>query len=214
MAKETDTDLSQELAQAASGAAAMTQRAELMTRFETEALPLLDTIYGGAMRLTRDPQQAEDLTQETFAKAFASFHQFQAGTNIKAWLFRIMQNTFISNYRKVANAPLETSVDELEDWQLAQLETSANTAMPSAESEALRNLPDGEVLTALMDLPEEFRTAVYLADAEGFAYSEISEILGVPMGTVMSRIHRGRKRLREALHDHAVELGIIKAVTS
>ncbi len=214
MAKETGADLSQELAQAATGAAAIAQRAELMARFESEALPLLDTIYGGAMRLTRDPQQAEDLTQETFAKAFANFHQFQAGTNIKAWLFRIMQNTFISSYRKVANAPLETSVDDLEDWQLAQLEASANTAMPSAESEALRNLPDGEVLNALLDLPEEFRTAVYLADAEGFAYTEIAEILGVPMGTVMSRIHRGRKRLREALRDHAIEVGIIKAVTS
>ena len=214
MAKDAESSLTQELARAANGSAAIAQRAELMQRFESDALPLLDIIYAGAMRLTRDPQLAEDLTQETFAKAFAAFHQFQAGTNLKAWLFRIMQNTFISNYRKASTQPLETSVDDLQDWQLSQLEAAAETALPSAEFEAMRNIPDGEVLNALLELPEEFRQAVYLADAEGFSYSEIAEILGVPMGTVMSRIHRGRKRLREALADHARELGIIKAVKS
>jgi RNA polymerase sigma-70 factor (ECF subfamily) len=194
----------------AQGALALAQRDELIARFEAEALPLLDTLYAGAVRLTRDPIAAEDLVQETFTKAFAAFHQYQDGTNLKAWMFRILQNTFISQYRKDVKAPFQTSVDELEDWQLSQLEASADTAMPSAEAEALKALPDGQVLDALLSLPEEFRTAVYLADAEGFSYAEIADIVGVPMGTVMSRIHRGRKRLRELLRDHAIELGIVK----
>jgi RNA polymerase sigma-70 factor (ECF subfamily) len=206
--------MANEVVRAANPMDGETQRALLQQRFEAEALPLLDTIYAGAMRLTREQQAAEDLTQETFAKAFAAFHQFQEGTNIKAWLFRILQNTFISQYRKTANAPLESSVDQLEDWQLSQLEATAETALPSAEYEALRAMPDGEVLKALQDLPEEFRTAVYLADAQGFSYTEIADIVGVPLGTVMSRIHRGRKRLRIALAAHARELGIIKEVKS
>lgn len=193
------------------GALVLDQRADLMLRFERDALPLLDTLYSGALRLTRDPHQAEDLVQETFTKAFAAFASFEEGTNIKAWLFRIMQNQFITNYRKASRQPLESQIDDLQDWELSRLEAAADTATPSAEAEALRALPDGEVLQALLALPEEFRTAVYLADAEGFSYAEIADIVGVPLGTVMSRIHRGRKRLRETLRDHAVEMGITSA---
>jgi RNA polymerase sigma-70 factor (ECF subfamily) len=183
--------------------------AELRERFERDALPLMDMLYSGALRLTRHEADAEDLLQETFAKAFAAFHQYEDGTNIKAWLFRILQNTYISSYRKTSKEPFKSSVDDLEDWELSRLEAVSNTAAPSAEVEALRNLPDKVVVQAIHALPEEFRTPVFLADAEGFAYSEIAEILDVPMGTVMSRIHRGRKRLREALREHAIELGII-----
>ena len=194
-----------------SGALVLDQRADVLARFERDALPLLDTLYSGALRLTRDPHQAEDLVQETFAKAFAAFSSFEDGTNIKAWLFRIMQNQFITNYRKAARQPLESQIDDLQDWELSKLEAAADTATPSAEAEALRALPDGEVLQALLELPEEFRTAVYLADAEGFSYAEIADIVGVPLGTVMSRIHRGRKRLRESLRAHAIEMGITSA---
>jgi RNA polymerase sigma-70 factor (ECF subfamily) len=184
---------------------------DLRERFERDALPLMDMLYSGAMRLTRNEADAEDLLQETFAKAFAAFHQYEDGTNIKAWLFRILQNTYISQYRKAVKEPFKSSTDDLEDWELSRLEATANTALPSAEVEALRNLPDLVVVNAINELPEEFRTAVYLADAEGFSYSEISEILDVPMGTVMSRIHRGRKRLRESLRSYATELGIVAA---
>jgi RNA polymerase sigma-70 factor (ECF subfamily) len=184
---------------------------DLRERFERDALPLMDMLYSGAMRLTRNEADAEDLLQETFAKAFAAFHQYEDGTNIKAWLFRILQNTYISQYRKAVKEPFKSSTDDLEDWELSRLEATANTALPSAEVEALRSLPDLVVVNAINELPEEFRTAVYLADAEGFSYSEIAEILDVPMGTVMSRIHRGRKRLRESLRSYATELGIVAA---
>lgn len=211
MTKERTAQPSSELVVKPSRAVALDQRADLMLRFERDALPLLDTIYSGALRLTRDPQNAEDLVQETFAKAFAAFASFEDGTNIKAWLFRIMQNQFITNYRKASRQPLESQIDDLQDWELSRLEAAADTATPSAEAQALKALPDGEVLDALLALPEEFRTAVYLADAEGFSYAEIADIVGVPLGTVMSRIHRGRKRLREALREHAIELGITSA---
>ena len=180
-------------------------------RFERDALPYLDALYAGAMRLTANPAEAEDLVQETMVKAYSAFHQFQEGTNLKAWLFRIMQNAFISNYRKARREPLKTSTDELEEWQVSRLEAEARTALPSAEEIVLDSLPDGVVLDALKALPEEFRTAVYLADVEGFSYAEIAEIMGTPAGTVMSRIHRGRKRLREDLADHARELGLLPA---
>ena len=180
-------------------------------RFGRDALPYLDALYAGAMRLTSNPTEAEDLVQDTMVKAFAAFHQFQAGTNLKAWLFRIMQNSFISDYRKARREPLKTSTDDLEEWQLSRLESEARTALPSAEEIVLDHLPDGDVLDALRALPEDFRTAVYLADVEGFSYAEIAEIMGTPTGTVMSRIHRGRKRLREDLAEHARELGLLPA---
>lgn len=178
-------------------------------RFERDALQYLDALYAGAMRLTANPTEAEDLVQDTMIKAYAAFHQYQDGTNLKAWLYRIMQNTFISDYRKKRREPLHTSTDEMEDWQVSRMESSARTALPSAEAEVLAAMPDGDVLDALKSLPEEFRTAVYLADVEGFSYAEIAEIMGTPSGTVMSRIHRGRKRLRELLTDHARDIGLL-----
>ncbi|MGA0857154.1 MAG: sigma-70 family RNA polymerase sigma factor [Candidatus Nanopelagicales bacterium] len=183
---------------------------DLAERFELEALPLMSTIYAGAYRLTQDPTTAEDLTQETFLKAYSAFHQFEQGTNIKAWLFRVMQNTFISQYRKESKAPYQTSVDELEEWERSALEASTETIAPSAEMQALRSMPDTVIVDALKQLPEEFRIPVYLADAEGFSYAEIAEILEIPMGTVMSRIHRARVRLRALLADYARELGVLK----
>lgn len=189
----------------------METEADRDLRFERDALPYLDALYAGAMRFTSNPSEAEDLVQETMLKAYNAFHQFQEGTNLKAWLFRIMQNTFISDYRKKRREPLQTSTDDMEDWQVSRMESNARTALPSAEDVVIDALPDGDVLDALKALPEDFRTAVYLADVEGFSYAEIAEIMHTPTGTVMSRIHRGRKRLREALTDHAIELGLVPA---
>lgn len=185
--------------------------AELVDRFNRDVLPLLDFLYSGALRFTRDKHDAEDLVQETLVKAFSAFDRYQDGTNLKAWLYRIMHNAFVSNYRKAKRDPRQSSVDDLADWQLSALEATAGTATASAESEALAALPDTDVRSALMALPEQFRTAVYLADAEGFSYAEIAEILEVPMGTVMSRIFRGRKALRAALTEVARERGIKSA---
>lgn len=184
------------------------ESAELLDRFNREVLPLIDFLYSGALRFTRDQHNAEDLVQDTLVKAFSAFDRFTEGTNLKAWLYRIMHNTFVTGYRKAKRDPKQSSVDDLADWQLSALESSADTATPSAEAMALSNLPDIEVREALMALPEQFRTAVFLADAEGFTYAEIAEILEIPMGTVMSRIFRGRKALRGALAEVARERGI------
>jgi RNA polymerase sigma-70 factor (ECF subfamily) len=152
--------------------------------------------------MTRNPSDAEDLVQETSVKAYAAFHQFMPGTNLRAWLHRILANTFINSYRKKRREPLAAlSTDFQEDWQ-SGTDPLAGPAR-SAEAEALDRLADSEILRALRDLPEEFRTAVYLADIEGYPYREIAEIMGTPIGTVMSRLHRGRGKLRQRLASYA-----------
>ena len=171
--------------------------------FAEQAMPLMDGLYGAALRMTRNPSDAEDLVQETYLKAYRAFHSFQQGTNLKAWLYRILTNTYINTYRAKKRRPDETDLEEVEDLylyrRLGGLEGA--TAGRSAEEELFDHITDSEVKAALEALPEQFRMAVLLADVEGFAYKEIAEILDIPIGTVMSRLHRGRKALQKQLYE-------------
>ncbi len=185
---------------------------ETVARFERDVAPFLDSLYGAALRMTRNPADAEDLVQEATLKAFAAFDSFTEGTNLKAWLFRILTNTYINQYRKKQRAPLQTSADELTDSQLNDV--GEHLGMRSAEAEAMAKLADGEIVDALASLPEDFRMAVYLVDVEGFSYKEAAEIMETPVGTVMSRLSRGRKQLRELLRDYAAERGFVAEVKS
>ena len=180
-------------------------------RFQADALPLLDSLYGAALRMTRNPQDAEDLVQETMLRAYRAFDRFEAGTNLKAWLFRILTNAYINTYRKRQREPQKVSADEVEEFDLYQELKNHDTQFEATpESIVLDSLVDSDIIDAIDDLPEQFRLAVVLSDIEGFSYAEMAEIMDVPMGTVMSRLHRGRKALQKRLWELARDRGIVK----
>lgn len=181
---------------------------QLLERFERDALPLLDQLYGAALRMTRNPADAQDLVQDAYMKAYQAFGSYKPGTNLKAWMYRILTNTYINQYRKAQRRPQETSDETVTDWQLADSASHDSTGLRSAEIEALQRIPDTRIQDALMGLSDDYRMVVYYADVEGLAYKEIAEIMDTPLGTVMSRLHRGRKLLRGALKDVAKEHGI------
>ncbi|MEE8602568.1 sigma-70 family RNA polymerase sigma factor [Euzebya tangerina] len=187
---------------------------ERRERFAADAMPYVDQLFGAAMRYTRNRSDAEDLVQDAMAKAYAAFHQYEPGTNLRAWLYRVLTTTYINSYRKQQRRPNEVSADGVRDnlddaGDFSLFDRLEGGTSPSAEFEVMQQLPADAVKGALDDLPEQFRTAVYLADVEGFSYAEIAEIMETPIGTVMSRLHRGRSALQKALYDHAVRYGII-----
>jgi len=166
--------------------------------FDHEIRPYLDQLYPAALRMTRNPADAEDLVQETLTKAYTAYHQFTPGTNLRAWLYRILANTFINNYRKTKREPtISHGADPNQDWQLGN-DPLAGPAR-SAEAEALDKMTDSAVLAALRELPDDFKTTIWLADVEGYPYREVAAMMGTPIGTVMSRLHRGRGKLRQQL---------------
>lgn len=188
---------------------------EATAAFEQEMLPLLDEMYAAALTLTRNPTDAADLVQDTFLRAYANFARYQPGTNARAWLYRILMNRCIEQYRKQKREPKSSAVDSIEDWQMAEAAHQAGQPLRSAESLAMEQIGDERIKSALAELPDNYRAAIYLSDVAGFSYREIAELLDVPRGTVMSRIHRGRARLRDALSQRGltgIEGGIDYAV--
>ena len=185
----------------------MSDKSAKLKSFEEQALPLMPQLFGAALRWTRNPSDAEDLVQETFAKAFAAWDKFEQGTNLKAWLFRIMTNTHINLYNKRSKDQAKTALDDLEDWQVGGGESLTSVTTRSAEAEALDNMPAQIIKNAMNELPDEFRMVVYYAVVEGLPYAEIAEVMETPVGTVMSRPHRGKKMLRTLLHDYATQEG-------
>ncbi|MBA3430989.1 MAG: sigma-70 family RNA polymerase sigma factor [Actinobacteria bacterium] len=184
-------------------------------RFERDTAPLLDSLYAAALRMTRNPADAEDLLQETMMRAYRAFDRFQEGTNLKAWLFRIMTNAYINIYRKRQREPQQVSQDEIEDFDLyRELKSHDPQYEATPENIVLDRLLDADIVSAIEDLPEQFRLAVILSDVEGFTYAEMAEIMDVPMGTVMSRLHRGRKALQKRLLTLAQEKGIVKSASA
>jgi RNA polymerase sigma-70 factor, ECF subfamily len=173
--------------------------AVIAERFQRDAVPLMDQLFSGALRLTRNRHGAEDLVQETMLRVFIGFRSFRAGSNLNAWLYRILHNTWISGYRKQQRRPVEVAVDYITESQSARHAATAANGLRSAEVEVLEALPDLEIQAALLSLPEAFRMAIYYADVEGFSYAQIADIMGTPKGTVMSRLHRGRTQLRASL---------------
>ena len=184
---------------------------KLRERFERDVLPMLPSLYGAAMRLTRNPSDAEDLLQETYLRAYRGFAGFQEGTNLKAWLYRILTNSFINTYRKKQREPqVVEGPNDIDEWYLYD-RLGGRSVEESAETAVLDQIPDQGVKDALESLPERFRLPVLLADVEGFSYKEIAEIMDTPIGTVMSRLHRGRKALQKALWETAKERGLVDA---
>jgi RNA polymerase sigma-70 factor, ECF subfamily len=183
--------------------------AALRARFERDVLPLLSSLYGAALRMTRNPADAEDLVQETYLRAYRGFAGFQEGTNLKAWLYRILTNSYINTYRKRQREPqIVDGPDDIDEWYLFD-RLGSRSVEGSAEEEVLERIPDEDVKRALESLPENFRMPVMLADVEGFSYKEIAEIMDTPIGTVMSRLHRGRKALEKALWETARQRGLV-----
>jgi RNA polymerase sigma-70 factor, ECF subfamily len=181
----------------------------LRERFERDVLPLLSNLYGAAMRMTRNPTDAEDLVQETYLRAYRGFAGFKEGTNLKAWLYRILTNSFINTYRKKQREPkIVEGPEDIDEWYLYD-KLGGRSVEVSAENEVLDRIPDTDVKAALESLSENFRIPVLLADVEGFSYKEIAEIMETPIGTVMSRLHRGRKALEKALWETARERGLV-----
>jgi len=181
--------------------------------FEADAMQFAPQLYSAALRMTRNPADAEDVVQETFLKAYRAYDSFQAGTNLKAWLYRILTNTYINRYRKAQRRPSEVELGELQDLYLFKRLGEQSGASESAEEEVLEQFVDSDVIQALESLPDNFRMPVLLADVEGFAYKEIAEMLDIPIGTVMSRLHRGRKALQKKLWHLAEERGITGRAT-
>ena len=188
--------------------ATLLDTAELGFAFENEALSHLDRLYSAALRMTRNSADAEDLVQETYVNALRGRDSFKPRTNMKAWLYRILTNTYINSYRKAVRSPQMSGDEEVTDWQLARAASHDSQGLRSAEMEALENIPDAAVAAAMADLAENYRLAVYLSDVEGFSYKEIATIMDTPIGTVMSRLNRGRSQLRKALAEYAADRGI------